>query len=145
MSKTLLPRTSKSPPSPTGLPASRLPAACSPCTSPTRTTAQCAVDRPWCPRVRRKRTKKLVRRESQNRLDLVPSSSGRLQAAETAPDSTERSPRSRRRSFIAGSSLAPPVGHFKNVPPYREIIKSGLRKKQVDVSERNFRLFCTNF
>lgn len=123
------------------LPAGRLPAACSPCTSPTRTTAQSAVDRPWCPRVRGKRTKKSVRRKSQTRLDSLLASSGRLQAAERAPDSTERSPRSSPRSFIAGSSLAPPVGHFKNVPLCGEIIKSSLRKLWGNVSQRNFRLF----
>lgn len=49
------------------------------------------------------------------------------------------------RSFIAVSSLAPPVVHFKNVPPCGEMIKSGLRKLWGNVSLRKFRLFSAKF
>lgn len=94
------------------LPAGRLLAVDSPCTSPTRTTARSAVDRPWCPHLRGHTTRSQRVQEVKDRLNSLLASSVRLQAAGKAPDSTERSLRSRPRSLIAGSSLTAPLGHF---------------------------------
>lgn len=99
-------------PSSNFLPAGRLLAVDSPCTSPTRTTARSAVDRPWCPHLHGHTTRSQRVQEVKDRLNSLLASSVRLQAAGRAPDSTERSLRSRPRSLIAGSSLTAPLGHF---------------------------------
>lgn len=53
------------------LPAGRLLAGDSPCTSPTRTTARSAVDRPWCPHLRRTHNTQSARPGSQRPTELT--------------------------------------------------------------------------